>query len=43
MQGLEGALEMGGDLHVAGAIIALEGEAQARAKGAATLLVTKPR
>ena len=43
VQVLEGVLEMAGDVHAAGAIIALEGEAQARAKGAATLLVTKPR
>ncbi len=43
VQVLEGALEIAGDVHAAGVIIALDAEIQARATGAATLLVTKPR
>ena len=43
VQVLEGALELDGDVHAAGALIALDAEARARAVGAATLLVTKPR
>ena len=40
---LEGVLEMDGDVYAAGAIIPLDVEVRARAIGAATLLVTKPR
>lgn len=43
VQLLEGVLEMDGDVYVAGAVISLEGEVRARAIGAATLLVTRPR
>lgn len=43
VQLLEGVLEMDGDVYAAGAIIPLDGEVRARAIGAATLLVTKPR
>ncbi|UAL10556.1 mannose-1-phosphate guanylyltransferase [Caulobacter segnis] len=43
VQLLEGVLEIDGDVYAAGAIIPLEAEARARAIGAATLLVTKPR
>lgn len=43
VQLLEGVLEMDGDVYAAGAIIPLDIEARARAIGAATLLVTKPR
>jgi mannose-1-phosphate guanylyltransferase/mannose-6-phosphate isomerase len=43
VQLLEGVLEMGGDVYAAGAIIPLETEVRARAIGAATLLVTRPR
>ena len=43
VQLLEGVVEMGGEVHTAGAVIPLEAEARARAIGAATLLVTKPR
>ena len=43
VQLLEGVIEMDGDLYTAGAIIPLDAEALARAIGAATLLVTKPR
>jgi len=43
VQLLEGVLEMDGDVYAAGAIISLETEVKARAIGAATLLVTKPR
>ncbi len=43
VQLLEGVLEMDGDVYAAGAIIPLDGETRARAIGAATLLVTKPR
>jgi mannose-1-phosphate guanylyltransferase len=43
VQLLEGVLEIDGDVHAAGAIIPLQTETRARAIGAATLLVTKPR
>ncbi len=43
IQLLEGVLEMDGDVYAAGAIIPLEDEVRARAIGAATLLITKPR
>ncbi len=43
VQLLEGVLEMGGDVYAAGALIPLDAEIRARAIGAATLLVTKPR
>ncbi|ATC26468.1 mannose-1-phosphate guanylyltransferase/mannose-6-phosphate isomerase [Caulobacter vibrioides] len=43
LQVLEGVIEMDGDVYAAGAIIALDDSVQARAIGAATLLVTKPR
>ncbi|WP_454718442.1 mannose-1-phosphate guanylyltransferase [Caulobacter segnis] len=43
VQLLEGVLEIDGDVYAAGAIIPLEGEVRARAIGAATLLLTKPR
>lgn len=43
VQLLEGVLEMDGDVYAAGAIIPLDGEVKARAIGAATLLVTRPR
>ena len=43
VQLLEGVLEMDGDVYTAGAVIPLETAALARAIGAATLLVTKPR
>jgi mannose-1-phosphate guanylyltransferase len=43
VQLLEGVIEMGGDVYAAGSIIAMEAETRARAIGAATLLVTKPR
>ncbi len=43
VQLLEGVLEMDGDVYAAGAVIPLEAEIQARAIGAATLLVTRPR
>lgn len=43
VQLLEGVIEMDGDLYTAGAIIPLDAEVLARAIGAATLLVTKPR
>lgn len=43
VQLLEGVLEMDGDVYAAGAIIPLDGQVRARAIGAATLLVTKPR
>lgn len=43
VQLLEGVLEIGGDLYAAGAVIPLDAEAQARAIGAATLLITRPR
>lgn len=43
VQLLEGVIEMDGDVYAAGALISLEAEAQARAIGSATLLVTKPR
>lgn len=43
VQLLEGVLEIGGDLYAAGAFIPLDAEVQARAIGAATLLVTRPR
>ncbi len=43
VQLLEGVIEMDGDLYTAGAIIPLDAVALARAIGAATLLVTKPR
>jgi mannose-1-phosphate guanylyltransferase len=43
VQLLEGALEMDGDVYAAGAIIPLDVEVMARAIGAATLLVTRPR
>lgn len=43
VQVLEGVLEMDGDVYAAGALIPLNAEVRARAVGAATLLVTKPR
>lgn len=43
VQLLEGVLEIGGDLYSAGAVIPLDAEVQARAIGAATLLITRPR
>jgi len=43
VQLLEGVLEMDGEAYAAGAIIPLEFEVRARAIGAATLLLTKPR
>lgn len=43
LQVLEGVIEMGGDVYTAGAVLPLEREVLARAIGAATLLVTKPR
>ena len=43
VQLLEGVLEMDGDIYTAGALIPLDAEVRARAIGAATLLVTKPR
>ena len=43
VQLLEGVLEMDGDVYAAGALIPLDAEIRARAIGAATLLVTKPR
>lgn len=43
VQLLEGVIELDGDVYTAGAIISLETGALARAIGAATLLVTKPR
>ncbi|WP_297507570.1 mannose-1-phosphate guanylyltransferase [uncultured Caulobacter sp.] len=43
VQILEGGLEMDGGVHAAGAVIPLPAETPARAIGAATLLVTKPR
>lgn len=43
VQLLEGVLEMDGDVYTAGALIPLDAEVRARAIGAATLLVTKPR
>ena len=43
VQVLEGVVEMDGDVYAAGSIIPLEAEARARAIGAATLLVTRPR
>ncbi len=43
VQLLEGVLEMDGDVYAAGAIIPLDDETRARAIGAATLLVTRPR
>ncbi|MBO9546144.1 mannose-1-phosphate guanylyltransferase/mannose-6-phosphate isomerase [Caulobacter sp.] len=43
VQLLEGVLEIDGDVYAAGAIIPVEAEVRARAIGAATLLLTKPR
>jgi mannose-1-phosphate guanylyltransferase len=43
VQLLEGVLEIDGDVYAAGAIFPLGGEVKARAIGAATLLLTKPR
>jgi mannose-1-phosphate guanylyltransferase len=43
VQLLEGVLEIDGDVYAAGAIIPLDAEVRARAIGAATLLLTKPR
>jgi NH3-dependent NAD+ synthetase len=43
VQLLEGVLEMDGDVYAAGALIPLDDAVSARAIGAATLLVTKPR
>ncbi|HJV42346.1 mannose-1-phosphate guanylyltransferase/mannose-6-phosphate isomerase [Caulobacter sp.] len=43
VQLLEGVLEMDGDVYAAGALIRLEAEAQIRAIGTATLLVTRAR
>jgi mannose-1-phosphate guanylyltransferase len=43
LQVLEGVIEMDGDVYTAGAVLPLEREGLARAIGAATLLVTKPR
>lgn len=43
VQLLEGVLEMDGDVYAAGALIPLDAETRARAIGAATLLVTRPR
>ena len=43
VQVLEGVVEMDGDVYAAGSVIPLEAEVRARAIGAATLLVTKPR
>jgi mannose-1-phosphate guanylyltransferase len=43
IQLLEGVIEMGGEVYAAGALLTLDVEGQARAIGAATLLVTRPR
>ena len=43
VQVLEGVIEIDGDVYAAGAIIALDEAVQARAIGATTLMVTKPR
>lgn len=43
VQLLEGAMEIDGDVHAAGAVIPLAIGTKARAIGAATLLVTRPR
>lgn len=43
IQLLEGVIELGGEVYAAGALLTLDAEVQARAIGAATLLVTRPR
>ena len=43
VQVLEGVIEMDGDVYAAGAVVSLDADVRARAIGAATLLVTRPR
>lgn len=43
MQLLEGVIEVDGEVYAAGALLTLDAEVQARAIGAVTLLVTRPR